>query len=196
MARTPRGFRKRLRHFHEPGDLHELTFSTCGRRQLLTRSHWFCWLSESIDRSGCNNHCRLVAFVYMPEYLHLLIDPVVWTDETIGRYLGAVKRPVSSRAREELARSGSPLLQQLTVQERSEKSVFRFWQVGTGYDRNLRGESAVMAAIDYIHANPVRRGLTDSSTEWKWSSARWYASDGRICDPDLPVIHGLRKGTF
>jgi putative transposase len=29
--------------------------------------------------------------------------------------------------------------------------------------------------IDYIHANPVRRGLVTRAEDWEWSSARWYA---------------------
>ena len=29
--------------------------------------------------------------------------------------------------------------------------------------------------IDYIPANPVRRGLAAKAEEWEWSSARWYA---------------------
>jgi putative transposase len=31
------------------------------------------------------------------------------------------------------------------------------------------------AVIDYIHANPVRRGLVARVEDWEWSSARWYA---------------------
>jgi hypothetical protein len=27
--------------------------------------------------------------------------------------------------------------------------------------------------IDYIHNNPVRKGLVDYPTRWKWSSAAW-----------------------
>jgi putative transposase len=29
--------------------------------------------------------------------------------------------------------------------------------------------------IDYIHANPVCRGLVARAEDWEWSSARWYA---------------------
>lgn len=28
----------------------------------------------------------------------------------------------------------------------------------------------------YIHLNPVRKGLVDRATDWKWSSAQWYAA--------------------
>jgi putative transposase len=28
--------------------------------------------------------------------------------------------------------------------------------------------------IDYIHLNPVRRGLVAKAVDWKWSSAGWF----------------------
>jgi REP-associated tyrosine transposase len=51
----------------------------------------------------------------------------------------------------------------------------RFWQPGGGYDRNITSIEALRAMIDYIHANPVRRGLVARPEDWEWSSARWYA---------------------
>jgi putative transposase len=50
----------------------------------------------------------------------------------------------------------------------------RFWQPGGGYDRNITSIEALRAMIDYIHANPVRRGLVARPEDWEWSSARWY----------------------
>ena len=29
--------------------------------------------------------------------------------------------------------------------------------------------------IEYLHGNPVRRGLVAKAEDWEWSSARWYA---------------------
>jgi putative transposase len=49
------------------------------------------------------------------------------------------------------------------------------WQPGGGYERNITSTDALRAVIDYIHANPVRRGLVASAEDWEWSSARWYA---------------------
>ena len=98
--------------------------------------------------------------------------------------------------KEELAQANSPLLGRLTVQERPGKEVFRFWQEGPGYDRNLQTEDAVCASIDYIHMNPVRRKLCKTAADWRWSSARWYLSDGRGVDPLLPKIRGVPWGLF
>ncbi len=84
--------------------------------------------------------------------------------------------------------------QSLTVRERPDKICFRFWQEGAGYDRNLYTNEAILHSIDYIHLNPIRRGLCQKAVDWKWSSARFYASINPLwSDPDLPKIHGLPK---
>ena len=36
---------------------------------------------------------------------------------------------------------------------------YRFWQRGGGYDRNIYSDAEVWEKIDYIHANPIARGL-------------------------------------
>jgi putative transposase len=104
--------------------------------------------------------------------------------------LADIKRPFSGRIKSILLAERNPLLSRLIVTERPGKQVFRFWQEGPGYDRNLSSPKTVLAAIDYIHLNPVRRGLVARAIDWKWSSARWYASNGKEQDPDLPTIHG------
>ena len=49
-----------------------------------------------------------------------------------------------------------------------------FWQARF-YDRALRNRGEYDEAFDYIHSNPVRRGLVEDPLHWKWSSARWFA---------------------
>ena len=182
--------RKQIRHFHEPGDLHELTFSCHSRMPLLTNDAWREMLCRSIDTAIDRWQFRLVAFVLMPEHVHLLVYPTE-TPIKIDRLLSAIKQPYSVRIKRLLEAARSPLLERLTVQERPGKTAFRYWQEGPGYDRNLSTERIVLAAIDYIHNNPVRRRLVAEATQWKWSSARWYASNRELTDSDLPTIHGL-----
>ena len=66
--------------------------------------------------------------------------------------------------------------------------TFRYWQEGPGYDRNLESPEAIEAAINYIHLNPVRRGLCAKAEDWKWSSARHFQDTEKAADPDLPRI--------
>ncbi|HEX4130717.1 MAG TPA: hypothetical protein VHZ24_11800 [Pirellulales bacterium] len=82
-------------------------------------------------------------------------------------------------------------MKQLTIPERPGKDAFRFWQEGGGYDRNLTTSKAAYSVIDYLHLNPVRRGLVEHPRQWKWSSFRYYESDGMHVEPDTPRIDPL-----
>lgn len=190
--------RKKVKHYHEPGDFHELTFSCYRRMPLLTNDPWREHLARSIGEAVAAQEFRLVAFVFMPEHVHLLVFPTRndATAESISAFLIAVKVPCSQQIKQDLMATGSRLLAKLTIRERPGKTVFRFWQEGPGYERNLQTEAAVLAAIEYIHMNPVRRGLCKKINDWRWSSARWYLTDGAHVDPALPTIHGPPAGFF
>ena len=118
--------RKRVKHYHEPGDIHKLTFSCYRRMQLLTDDSWRKLLCEAIDRAVERHHFRLFAFVLMPEHVHLIVQPrealldkpAVAPDDTSARDTGniekllfAIKRPYSYRIKQRLIEQRSTLLQ-------------------------------------------------------------------------------------
>jgi putative transposase len=183
--------RKTVRHVHEPGHLHELTFSCYRRLPLLTNDPWREGLARSLDEANREARVELVGFVFMPEHLHLLVhltDPA----QSIGRYLARIKQPFSKQIKEILIRDQSGLLRRLTVRERPGKTCFRFWQEGSGFDRNLYAPAAIEASLAYIHQNPVRRGLCRHVLDWRWSSAQFYLGDPPSQQQAfLPFIHGL-----
>jgi putative transposase len=69
-------YRKKVKHYHEAGDFHELTFSCYRRMPLLTNDLWRMDLAEAIDRSMFRHRFALVAYVFMPEHVHLLVTPL------------------------------------------------------------------------------------------------------------------------
>ena len=42
------------------------------------------------------------------------------------------------------------------------------------YDHVLRTRGEFDEALEYIHMNPVVKGLVQDSFAWPWSSARWF----------------------
>jgi putative transposase len=87
----------------------------------------------------------------------------------VSRLLAGIKRPLWVTVRDDLKQHGSRLLERLTVQERPGKMTLRFWQEGSGFDRNLFTVKAVTASLDYIHTNPVKRGLCHKARGWRLS---------------------------
>jgi putative transposase len=189
------GHRKRVKHVDNITDVRELTFSCYERRPLLTNNNWRAMLSRSIDAALLRHRYRLAAFVFMPEHVHLVIWPLPQASG-IDSVLKAIKRPFSYRVKQQLVAKQSLLLRRLTVQQRPGVMTFRFWQEGPGYDRNLTLGRSLLASIDYVHMNPVRRGLGKNAGDWIWSSARWFHDHEATLDPRLPKLHRLPPHWF
>lgn len=187
---------KRLVRCHEPGHLHELTFSCYRQLPLLDDESPRNHLARCIDAAADATGIELVAFVFMPDHVHLLAysdDP----NPDIRLYLARIKQPFSRQMKDAISANDPALAARLTVQERPGKTCFRFWQAGGGYDRNLYSPQAIAAALDYLHANPVKRGLCARAIDWKWSSAKLYVCDGAAAlDPGLPRVRPLPMGSL
>jgi REP element-mobilizing transposase RayT len=106
--------RKQVRGFPEPGDCHELTFSCYRRLPLLTHDVCRRMLAESLDRATSGHGFRLTAFVFMPEHVHLLVDPTSRIPR-IDWLLKAIKRPFSTRVKQRLVAARTSLLKTLTA---------------------------------------------------------------------------------
>lgn len=153
-------------------------------------------MATYLDAANGEAGFAIVAYVFMPEHVHLLVYPE-GLDVSLGRYLVRVKQPFSKEIRDVLIESRSELLGSLTVKERPGKTCFRFWQEGPGFDRNLFEPTAIEASIAYIHENQVKRRLCCRTVDWRWSSARFYSEDRfGPHDDGLPTIHGLPDGAL
>ncbi|MAT13675.1 MAG: hypothetical protein CMJ46_00170 [Planctomyces sp.] len=186
--------RKTVKHYDECSDVHELTFSCHRRIPLLTNDLWKQLLAEAITSATDLHQYRLIAFVFMPEHVDLLVYPESRDSGSIPDLLKAIKRPFSFRIKEILVQNRSTLLDKLTVQQRPGKTSFRFWLEGPGYDRNITDPATLEAAIDYIHNNPVKRNLCSRVSDWKWSSVRHFLLPDAAFDPDLPALKKLPIG--
>jgi putative transposase len=106
----------------------------------------------------------------MPEHLHLLIWPTM-EEYDVSAMFGAIKQSVAKRALIYVRRNTPGFLSRMEDRQPTGKVHYRFWQRGGGYDRNVVEPNIVYDQIDYIHNNPVRRGLCENPEDWFWSSA-------------------------
>jgi putative transposase len=158
---------------------------------LLARDRTRGWLIEAIDQARTRLGFDLWAYVIMPEHVHILIRPRE-PSYRISEVLWRIKRPVGRRAVEFLRANAPEFLSRISLTRRDGSRESRFWQAGGGYDRNVVEERTLLRVIDYIHFNPVRRGLTERPEDWAWSSARWYAGLRPVplgIDPTLPRVY-------
>jgi putative transposase len=171
---------KKVRHFDEPGHAHFLTFSCYRRMPLLSKDRSRGWLIEAVLAARHKHAFDLWGWVVMPEHVHLLIWPRL-PNYRIPTILADIKRPVGQQAIIWLEANCPEFLAKLTVQNRN-RTYRRFWQAGPGQDRNIYDPKAAHDILEYIHTNPVKRGLVALPEQWLWSSAAEWAGK-----PDVPL---------
>ena len=168
-------YRKTRKSYDEPGQPHELTFSCHHGRPFLSKDRTRLYLAEAIARAKHAHGIRLWAYVFMPEHVHLL----VWPGEeeySISSFLKSIKQSVARRALLYLRKHNPAGLRWLATGWKH--SPYTFWQEGGGYDRNVTMSKTLSKMVEYIHNNPVRRGLVQLPEDWPWSSAGEWAGLG------------------
>jgi len=113
----------------------------------------FQLLAESLDRTRQTAPVSLCAYCFMLDHIHLILFPQEET--TISDVMMRFKIAASRRIR--------PIRGRV------------FWQARF-YDSALRTRAQYDETFDYIHMNPVKRGLADEPVKWRWSSAAWFAN--------------------
>ena len=179
----------KYKRYNIPGHAHELTFSCYKRQQFLKGDKIKNLLVESIVNGSETHNYAVLAYVIMPEHLHLMIYP---RDEkySISGILKSIKISVSRRVLIRLRELNSPHLKKMETRLKSPK--YRFWQDGGGYDRNYFSPDEIRKQIDYIHKNPIRRGFVENAEDYRWSSAGFWlrGEEGVIAIDvtDFPVL--------
>lgn len=182
MPYTERQFRKRCIRDNEPGVAHALTFSCFRRRAFLDKDRTRQWFADALANAREKLNFDIWAYVIMPEHCHVLVHPRKHS-YSISKFLAAIKIPVAKRARSYLEAQNPERLRVMLDRQPNGRVDYRFWQRGGGFDRNLLDAPAIHQTIEYIHANPVRRGLVAAPSLWRWSSAGFYEG----CE-DVPLL--------
>lgn len=172
---------KRVRSYNTPGHAHELTFSCFRKLPLLNRDRTRRWLLDALNAARHRRNLALRGYVIMPEHVHV----IVWPREPVCEVRlirTALKVPVQQKALAFLRSKAPGFLDRLRDEQPNGEVHYRFWRRGGGYDRNITDPATLRTMIEYIHNNPVRRGLVARPTDWPWSSARFYEGI-----PDVPL---------
>jgi putative transposase len=174
--------RKSCVRYDNEGDAHHLTFSCFQGIPLFAKERTCKWMLQAFELGRAKNQFDLWAYVIMPEHVHVVLLPD--SGVKISEILTTLKQSVSKRAILWLQENAPAFLDKLEDRMPDGKCTHRFWRRGGGYDRNLRSIEDIYEKIDYVHNNPVRRGLVGKAVDWPWSSCRAWETGA--CDP-IPV---------
>ncbi len=156
---------KNLRRYYGHGNLHFLTFTCYRRLPLLGTIQARNLFVHALEKIRERYSFLLVGYVVMPDHVHLLIsEPPKGTPSVV---LQALKQRVSRDRRKNKRRAPTGQLPLPFLQ--CGDSLPRFWQPRF-YDFNVYTTKKKREKLEYMHANPVKRGLVQHPGAWLWSS--------------------------
>jgi putative transposase len=142
-----------LVRFQQCGSFHFVTFSCFHRRPHLYSAAARSLFEAALERIRVRYLFVVAGYVVMPEHVHLLVSEP--RKGVLARAIQALKLSVAKR------RTENP-----------------FWQARY-YDFNVWSAGKVTEKLNYMHRNPVVRGLVERPEDWPWSSFGHYATGER-----------------
>ena len=132
--------------------------------------------TDAIKTVTCNainearNSCGFLLFAYvvMPDHIHLLTNQVESSSRVLRYVKGITARRVINYLKEQDYQSS---LNKLRNQKSRRNHEYSLWQ----QEKNVFSvfsEKKFMEKVNYIHMNPVRAGLVERPSDYRWSSAR------------------------
>jgi len=148
-----------FRRYYVPNALVFITTVVRDRQLLFGDSSNVESLLDTMRAVQALHPFHLLAYVVLPEHLHLLMQTGASTN--FSRVIHSIKRNYTLNYKRSRGISGPLLLWQS-----------RFW------DHVIRDEDDLARHMDYIHYNPVKHGCAASPLDWKYSTYRFWLERG------------------
>jgi putative transposase len=136
-----------IRRYLDAGNVYFLTHVTYKRMPILIEHFDLLW--TAIQSVKTESPFELIAWVIMPDHMHMIIDP---KNSDLPEIIRTIKLRFSGSLRSQLGMKSG-----------------RFWQYRY-WDHIIRNENDFRRHLDYIHYNPVKHGLATRSIDYPHSS--------------------------
>jgi len=161
MSNLPRSSALRKGRASLPGQVYLITCVTRDRQQRFASFERACAASAALTRPALWVDARLLAWVLMPDHMHLLVE--LGDKENLSLVAQRCKAVLSTTLRPYLGHE-------------------KLWQPGY-HDHALRRTENVRHAARYLIANPLRAGLVERIGDYPFWDAVWLGPDHDTLDP-------------
>jgi putative transposase len=153
-----------LKRYQQTGDVHFITFSCYRRAPLLESAQARDTFVITLEKVRRWYGFYVTGFVVMPEHVHLLVSEPERSNLAVA--LQMLKQVVSQKLSDHgepahtsrHTKAGAPSFLRSVREGGVSRRHDPFWQPRY-YDFNIYRQWKLMEKLDYVHLNPVRRGL-------------------------------------
>jgi REP element-mobilizing transposase RayT len=153
---------------HSPERAHFITSTTVAWLPVFTTARRCDILLDSL--AYCREHkaLKLYAWVVLDNHFHAIVSAV-----DLPQVVADLKRHTTKRILAQLEEERAEwLLNQLAYQRAKHKSEStpQLWQEGY-HPQSIPTDAIMLQKLEYVHMNPVHRGLVAAPEHWRYSSA-------------------------
>ena len=168
-------------HFDNTNTARFVTFSCYHNYNLIKSDSVRMIFVKHLDRLRKKDSYKIYGYVIMTNHVHIVIHPS--QDILLSKIIGELKSMTAREIIDLWQTMGMKIFDKLKIYKNG-KERFAFWQKRY-YDHNCRTKEKTIEKINYCHNNPVKKGLVEKPSQWRWSSYRWYnGMDDVLIDMD------------
>ena len=133
-------------------------------------------ITDSLEFCHRQKGLRTNAFVIMPTHFHAIVFHESYDPDALAAALTEMRK-FTGRALADLCQTAMPeCFSRALVESAGVDRNRRVWQPSR-HPVAVTSEAFYRQKLDYLHDNPVRKGLVVRAGDWRFSSARWYLSE-------------------
>ena len=144
-----------------------LTFCTYSRQRLFQTPERVDFVLVQIERSAAEEQFAVLAYCFMPDHLHLLVEGCSESSDCL-RFIKRAK--------------------QFSAFHYAKAFGNKLWQ-RYGFERVLRDDEVTLAVARYILENPLRAGLVTRVEDYPFTGSRRF-SLAQILEADATITSG------
>jgi REP element-mobilizing transposase RayT len=160
---------------HDDASVYFVTFSVVSWLPVFVSERACRLLTDSLAFCHAQKGLRINAYVIMPTHLHAIVFDHEHDAARLTQSLNAFRRYTGRILADDAVKNQPHVFSEVFRQAAGPDRQRRFWQP-TRHPIAVRTQSFWKQKLDYIHANPVRKGLVQYPEDWRFSSARYYAT--------------------
>ena len=151
-----------------------MTSTTVQWLPVFTSEKYISILIDAFKHNQLKRQLKILAYVILDNHFHMLA-----AGDDLTKIMASIKSFTAKRIIEELCKDKKEwLVHQFKFAKllHKQESHYQVWQEGF-HPEKIFTDNMLQQKFDYIHMNPVKRGLVLEPYYWRYSSASFYYKD-------------------
>ncbi len=165
--------------FHWDGTVYFVTFSIVDWLPVFVSESAFKIVADSLNFCHRSKGLRINAYVIMPTHFHAIVFHEKFDSGLLERTMTDFRKYTGRQLCDFCERHMPACFSQRFRDAAGDDRQRRFWQP-TRHPVLIQSGGFWETKSNYLHENPCRKGLVVRAAEWRFSSASYWLTDGKL----------------